>query len=570
MGGAFTNFYTQPGSGSPKTDNDASSKDLRVRQMEELIRQSEDAKKEVYGPNHDQTVQEFYNLFETTRKMPSYRPRILAPQLQILLLKEAAEATDSNIRVYINKKDARDKDREKAFQEHWKKNFFGLQLLMSQVYAQFSGTSFVQGGNDSLARQGRGNVWIRARKQGKVYVDPVSPWSEDWSWLIIEDDVYLDRVKKETPHHTEGIRKETARSVNLAGSPAGTLELPPGPMSLTARGLPYGGDETTTTGLLKRRTGYFIDTTKREVTEAEKRKFEEKNLPIPESLPMYPQGRMIVEVEGQVLVDGHSWVPLPDIWPIVPVWALPPWDNVWCPAPMKYTKSLQDAAEQQMTNTYENARRLNNGMMIIHESTGLTANTVGGMPGEIQVVAANSPPGQGVQILYPPPFPPQMITLPQSYLALQKELRGATDARQGNMAPGNVGPDLFEAAVSQSSAGSRLTARFFAYSVQKIVELTFYTMAMSYTEERTFREGTKVAKWSPVEGDDDYEIMVPEGSVRPLSESALRNLAIELKKANMISVRRGLEMIDFPDADEAAEEIEKEMALAAIAKGVKR
>src|SRR5215475_2459872 len=117
--GAYTNFYTQPGSGSPNTENDSSSKDLRVRQMEELIRQSDDAKKEVYGPNHDQTVQEFYNLFESTRKMPSYRPRIAAPQLQILLLKEAEEATSANIRVYIQKSDQQDREREKAFQEHW-------------------------------------------------------------------------------------------------------------------------------------------------------------------------------------------------------------------------------------------------------------------------------------------------------------------------------------------------------------------------------------------------------------------------------------------------------------------
>ena len=568
--GAFTNFYTQPGSGSPKTENDASSKDLRVRQMEELIRQSEDSKKEVYGPNHDQTVQEFYNLFETTRKMPSYRPRILAPQLQILLLKEAEEATDSNIRVYIQKGDEQDKEREKAFQEHWKKNFFGLQLLMSQVYAQFSGTSFLQGGNDPLCRQGKGSVWLRARKQGKVYVDPISPWSEDWSWLIIEDDVYLDRVRRETPDHTENIRKETARSVNLAGSPAGSLEMPPGPMSMTVRGLPVGGNETTTSGILKRRTGYFIDMTMRAVTEAEKAKFAEKKLPVPSHLPVYPQGRMIVEVEGVVLSDGPSWCPLPDIWPIVPVWATPPWDNVWCPAPMKYTKSLQDAAEQQMTNTYENARRLNNGMMIIHETTGLAASSVGGMPGEIQVVAANSPPGQGVQILYPPPFPPQMITLPQSYLALQKELRGATDARSGNMAPGNVGPDLFEAAVAQSSAGTRLTSRFFAYSVQKVVELLFYTMGISYTDERVFRKGNKVAKWTPLDADTDYEIQIPDGTIRPLSESALRNMVIELKKAGMIDVNHALEMLDVPDHEEIAEAVENEMKLAALAKGIKR
>jgi hypothetical protein len=285
---------------------------------------------------------------------------------------------------------------------------------------------------------------------------------------------------------------------------------------------------------------------------------------------MYPGGRMVVELEGTILADGPSWVPLPDLWAAYPVWALPPWDTVWPPAPMKYTKSLQDAAEQQMTNTYENAKRLNNGMIVIHESTGLTANTVGGLPGEVLVVAANSPPGQGIEIKYPPAFPPQMITLPQSYLALQKELRGATDARQGNLSPGNVGPDLFEAAVSQSSSSTRLTARLFAWSIQKATDLLFYTMAKSYTEEVNFREGTKSAVWKPIKSDEDYEVQVPEGAVRPMSQAALRAMVIELKKAGMIDTKHGLDMLDVPDADEISQAVEDELKLAALAKGVKK
>src|SRR5260370_28731044 len=120
-----------------------------------------------------------------------------------------------------------------------------------------------------------------------------------------------------------------------------------------------------------------------------------------------------------------------------------------------------------MSNTYESARRMNQGMMVIHESTGLTANTVGGLPGEIVVVAANSQPGAGIEIKYPPPFPPQMIQYPQMLLNLQKELRGATPARSGNLNPGNVGPDLFEAAVSQSQARTRFAAPPFCWLGQK-------------------------------------------------------------------------------------------------------
>ena len=240
--------------------NDASTKDIRSRQIDELIRQSEDERRDVYGPNWDDDCKNFYNLFERTRRMPTYRPRISAPQLQLLLLQEAGDSTDTNMRVFIHKKDERDKDREKAFQEHWKKNFFGLQTLMSQVYAQFCGTSFLQVGFDPFANRGKGNVWLRARKQQHVYVDPTSPWPEDWSWICIEDQIYMDRIKQQTPDHTDDIKKSTGRSVSMAGSPAGQLEMPPGPMSLTARGLPTG-ESYSTDGLMKRRTLYCLDST---------------------------------------------------------------------------------------------------------------------------------------------------------------------------------------------------------------------------------------------------------------------------------------------------------------------
>lgn len=566
---AFTNFKVVPAKGSPETDNDASSKDIRSRQIDELVKQSQDARKETYGPNHDEDCRNFYQLFERTRRMPTFRPRIAAPQLQLMLLQEAADATDSNMRVYIHNKTARDKERETAFQEHWKKDFWGLQLLMGQIYSQFCGTSFLQAGNDPLARRGKGCAWLRARLPKSVHVDPISPWPEDWSWMVIEDEIYLDKIKREQPDHASEVKRAAAKAANLAGAAAGALEMPPGPMSVTVRGMPEG-ESYSSDGLMKRRTCYALDTTLRKLTANEEALFKEKKLPVPEALPKYPMGRMIIECEGTILADGDSWIPLPDLWPAYPVWAIPPWDTVWCPAPMKYTKSLQDAAEQQMTNTYENAKRLNQGMLVIHESTGLTANTVGGLPGEILVVAANSQPGAGIDIKYPPAFPPQMIQYPQMLLSLQKELRGQTPARQGNMAPGNVGADLMEAAVSQSQGGTRLTARLFAWSVQKVVELLFYTMATSYTEPRIFRDKDKVATWQPDRAADDYEIQVPEGTIRPMSQSALRSMVIELKKAAMIDTRHGLEMLDVPDADEIADAVEKEMALAALAKGVKR
>jgi hypothetical protein len=562
---SYTNFRTVA-PGQPNKPDTGTNRDIRCRQIDELIAQSEEARRDVYGPNQDTDDKNFYNLFERERKMPTFRPRIAAPQLQILLLNEVADLTDANVRVFIHKGDERDKEREDAFQMHWKQEFFQLQLVMAQVYAQFSGLAFLEVGNDPFAKQGKGNVWLRARRMGDVYCDPISWWPPDWNWQVIKNRHPLDRIRKWFGKPAEGIRPKGAKTTDLAGPPAGQIEMPPGPMSVTMRGLPTEGSNYEDASQLDVRSCYIHDYTMRELDTGEAKVFEERKIPIPEQVPMYPHGRMVVDCEGVVLSDGDSWCPLGELWPSIPVWATPPWDTVWCPNPKKYTKSLQDAAEQQMTNTFENARRLNQGFLVIHATTGLTANTVGGLPGEVLVVAANSPPGQGIEVKYPPPFPPQMTQLPMSYLALQKEMRGATAARTGNTQPGNIGADLFDAAVNASQSSTRLTAKFFSWSVQKACELLFYTMGKTWTEDMTFRDKTEAAKWTKETDLGDYGIQLPEGAIRPMSQTALRNMVIELRKAGMIDIKHALSWLDVPDADDIAEAIEAEQKLAALAK----
>lgn len=570
MGGAFTYFKTVSPTGRPESET-GTERDIRSRQLDELIAMSDEARRDAYGPNSDEDARNFYNLQERSRKMPTFRPRISAPQLQLLLLSEAADLTDADVRVFINKGDERDKNREKAFQQHWRQEFFGLQLAMAQIFAKFSGTSFLQVGNDPYANKGHGKVWLRARHQENVHCDPISWWPPDWSWQIIEDFMPLDRIRQVFGEPATRIKPKGQKAKEMAGPPAGQLEMPPGPMSQTIRGIPTKGDDEVG-GPLKVRYGYVIDSSMRELTNDEELVFASKNIPTKLKdgskvvVPQYPEGRMIVDCEGTVLSDGDSWLPLGDLWPATPVWAVPPWDTVWCPNPTRYTKSLQDAAEWGMTQNYENSRRLNNGMIVIHESTGLNANSVGGLPGEIVMVAANSQPGAGIDIKYPPPFPPQMLQLPTSYLALQKELRGATPARTGNLNPGNVGPDLFEAAVSQSQSGERLTAKFFAWSVQKSIELLFYVMSKSFTETRKFREKGKTVEWEPDVNAEEYDVWLPEGSIRPMSATALRQMVMELKKNGMIDVKHALDLLDIPDSEEISEAISNEMKLAALAK----
>lgn len=85
-------------------------------------------------------------------------------------------------------------------------------------------------------------------------------------------------------------------------------------------------------------------------------------------------------------------------------------------------------------------------------------------------------------------------------------------------------------------------------------------------EEENAPDQTDKIVWQPAKAADDYDIRLADGSIRPMSEAALRSQVIELKKAGMIDVAHALEMLDVPDWEEIAEAVQKEMELAALAK----
>jgi hypothetical protein len=85
-------------------------------------------------------------------------------------------------------------------------------------------------------------------------------------------------------------------------------------------------------------------------------------------------------------------------------------------------------------------------------------------------------------------------------------------------------------------------------------------------EEENSPDMTDKVVWEPAKAAEDYRIVLAEGSIRPMSEAALRAQVIELKKAGMIDVAHALELLDIPDWQEIAEAVQKELELAAIAK----
>jgi hypothetical protein len=72
--------------------------------------------------------------------------------------------------------------------------------------------------------------------------------------------------------------------------------------------------------------------------------------------------------------------------------------------------------------------------------------------------------------------------------------------------------------------------------------------------------------WQPIEVGEDFDIRLADGSIRPMSQTTMRSMVLELKKMGMMSVRSGLELLDIPDAAEIAQEVEDELKLAALAK----
>jgi hypothetical protein len=84
--------------------------------------------------------------------------------------------------------------------------------------------------------------------------------------------------------------------------------------------------------------------------------------------------------------------------------------------------------------------------------------------------------------------------------------------------------------------------------------------------EEKYADMSDKVVWEPAKAAEDYDIRLAEGSIRPMSESALRAQVIELKKVGLIDSRHALQLLDIPDADEIADELQKELELAALAK----
>lgn len=565
-------FATAKKSATEVINSDA----LLIRELDVLQELSRAHRDEFLGANWFSNVRDMYNLLPPAVAAPTYRPYVNIPQFQTLMLMEASDMADEDPKVYIVGPDGKqDKEREQAFMGQWRRGYYSLQILYASLWAQLSGTGFVQVGYDPLARRGKGETYIRWRDPASCFPDPASSSESDWYYFQIEEWLWPDEIARRFPaawksHLVDPAPVSSPAPAAQQDGAAAHLQMPPGPMSAIGN-QPGGGVAGPSNGRRKVRYTFIYDRNVKEIAKDGSGNSVALDKVIPAKYElMFPNGRYIVDCDGVVLFDGDNPYPMSQF-PIARVQSLPALTSFWCPPPSRYTIDLQDLASRMLRQVFENFVRTNNSLWLLDAASNLTRENFSGLPGEIVVYSTN---GKPPELRNPPQFPAHFLSYPQYLLSLQKELQGFSPSREGKTGSGNVGTDLFDSSVMQSQSITRLRSKLLATSIQRISELAFYTMAKYQIKGSypAFENGFGMVEWQTIKQDEmhKYEVFLDPASIRPMSASALRKLVPELRKLQMMDTRTGLELMGIPGAGEIATDLEAEKALEALGRLKKR
>lgn len=551
---------------------DTSPQSVLLRQITGLKRLAADYRREIYGPDHFDTIEDFYNLKVTSGRLPTFRPAVQVPHLQLMGVTEASDLADMNPRIYIVKEGHREKDREAALQSQWRDGFVNNQLLICAVWAFLNGNGYLQPGFDRFARNGKGAVWLRVRNPKTVWVDPAAESEEDWHYVQFDDRLYPEQIAESFPETGQDVDVPPASGIKEAPTSDFALSLPRySPMSIP------GGPPDDRIGPGDGRTDvtstFIYDPSVEDVVREAEGSDAAKKVQQPAKFKLkYPNGRLIVSSvpSARVFYDGNN--PNPNrAFPLIRLLGMPALSGFYAPPPYTYTESLQRLAERMLTQTFENACRLNNGVWFIPDNCGISPEDFGGIPGEVRTYSSQSQPPKMEMVK---PFPQHMTQFPQMLLALQEKLQGFTQARQGNPGAGNVGSELFDAAVLQSQSMTRMRAKFMAETVTRASTQMFKLMAAYMVDDKfpSFSEGFKMKQWERIGSGamNDYELFVDDSSVMPISQMAMQRLVPQMRKEGLLDTKSALEMLGVPNAAEIAEALEDEQKLNALARIKKR
>jgi hypothetical protein len=545
-----------------------------TRQLDELERISQQERDKHLGKEYFTEIKKFYDI-EDTRPQLNFRPAVNIPQLQTLVLNEATDITDASIKVYITQEGKRDENREKYYQANWRQGCYNNRILEAIIWAMLSNLGFLQIGFSPSARRGKGKTWLEARDPELVHPDPFCRSDSDWSWVQWDDWLYIDEVRRRWPEKGYLIKAKTyAGSADPYGSADTTLDFPAySPMSNQGT---EPEKKIFRDNRVRVRTTFLFDNTREKVTAYAGSNTEASGLVHPRFGYKYPDGRWLTDCEDIVLADGNNWCPqLPDddrgTFPLVRIAAMPTITSFWGPPPVKLSKSLQELSERLYTQMFENVVRTNNNIIVIEENTGLDISSVGWIPGEMLMIRTGSKPPMPIPV---PALPQHMVTLPAALLALQKELQGFSDSRQGQSASGNVSSDLFDATLWQSHYQTRLRGRLLSESLQRLAQIVWYVDARyKNIADRVFvpnagKDESETAEWSPIDQGslDQYDAYLDPGSLQIVSGGAMRSVVQALAKANMLPNKFVLEALNIPGAADIAQQQQQELSLAALSK----
>lgn len=527
------------------------------------------------GPNWISDMKDFYELnYYSSAATPSYRPKVILPELQYLLMSEATDLTNDSPKCYISVNGKRDEQRERAFAAAWKQGLFNNRIFEAVFWSQFTNPAWIHAGFNANTRNGKGSAWLRARDPETVFPDAHAKNDRDWSYVIVEDWFYVDEVKRMWGDRAANIRVGAGYDDYADNETGGnrfdlSLELPPGPLRVDA---PEGFEHHQNGPRIRVRYAWIRDYAREVVREvAGERTAQGFELAVKGIAKWkYPGGRFIAECNGVNLADGPNWVPrLPEddfgTFPIFGVWSMPHPSSMYGPPPARYGKGPQDIAEKMYTQLIENMIRTNNVQCWIPRDSGIDIDAYGGLPGEVQVYDGDKPPSMTT----PPQMPQHMTQVPE--ILLQKVARyvGFTPERQGQAGDGNISTDLFDASVFQSQSLLRMKARFLAETYQRVTLMVFHMMArfkLDYDQLRPPRGKDNECVWAPIPTSAECELELDETSVDALSNAMLKKLVPALAKMNMVSPKFALETLGIPHAEEMAAEATRQMELAALAK----
>jgi hypothetical protein len=564
--------------------------DPRVRCIDELQRISRDARNDYLGDDWAENARKFYSIEGVVGKVPSFRPQVQIPQLQVLSITEATEVTDISPKVFVYSKTdgSVDTDRSKSLQEEWKSLWVNHHLMFASLWAQFCGIGFLQFGYDPFLDNGFGEIWCRNVAPDQLDIDSAAQCRGDATYMIKEDRYYPDQIAYYWPETGVGIQPE-AINPGLGGrqSPATVGTLPPklrfpdGPMRQFDGPVESEGVEAD--GRL--RTRYlFIDDRTVELTREEaggdsaaivdKAGRTDNRGQLTRRL-RFPDKRLIVCVSGRTsrcVADGSNPTP-GGVFPFIPIYGLPPLSGFYPPPPTRYSRDLQALCERTLTQVFENLVRLNNGIWFMDKNAGIDAQAFQGLPAEI--VEYDGSVGKPPTFVTPPVIQDSVMKLVQWMLSTQKELQGFNQSREGTPGAGNLSAELYEASIFQSKALTRCRARLLAHSVSEAANLVFDMMSTYYQKDRAYATsegGFSMVTWKPYYGfaSRTHKLHIDPTSLLPISQAAMRQMAPLLKQAGAIDTESLLEALGVPDAANIAARTNREMALQALQKAKRR